>query len=438
MIFRMKTLLHKRVILIVAFIIFVIGHTINVYADIIINILAVNGTNQTKEKKISQYLPKELTRDDILDTAGLNVDYDVEKGAFYVYGTVRLGPKQTKTFKIRVRDVWKINKKEINDIKVQIEESLKRIKGTKFYKVGQIKKESMFHQLDYILQEQEKYADDIEKRIDNYRIYSKEVERIRNNALSVAYWRAKLPSKEKRKTINFVVEIENPYNVPYKIDKRYYLPSEVKPEHFIDTFGFDVRYDAKRGQPYLIKEEELKPKEKKKYVFEIIDIWHIPQESIENLKDRTRYAYKLLEHTEYADSAKYLVNDIKKNLEAIEKSQEKKRNVNEHISAYRVNLKRFNRAKKDVETLESVLNAVRAELERSKLKNVLNRIRMFRGIADVVRSVFKKPAENTAWKLITGIVILVGVLTVIHFAIWAKRSKDVKIEDEEEEDEKEE
>src|SRR5690349_19477352 len=77
-------------------------------AELNINILAVNGTNQPRDKEIHYSLPKELSAEDILDTAGLKSDYDVNAGAYVVSGTVSLGPKETKTFKVRIRDVWKV------------------------------------------------------------------------------------------------------------------------------------------------------------------------------------------------------------------------------------------------------------------------------------------------------------------------------------------
>jgi len=45
-----------------------------VSADVIINILSVNGTDQTKEKEISSKLPREITPEDVLDAGGLNVE----------------------------------------------------------------------------------------------------------------------------------------------------------------------------------------------------------------------------------------------------------------------------------------------------------------------------------------------------------------------------
>jgi len=401
-------------------------------ADLNVAVLAVNGTETQKEKEINHTLPKELTADDIVDTAGLELDYDIDKGAYFVHGKVSLGAKETKTFKVRIRDIWQVDEEDVEKIKKEIDSSLERIQNTDYYETGKIKKESLLQRLDYVVNEQKRFADNIERRIDKFRTYAKEIDKIRGHAFSVAYWRSKPPSAENGNTVRFIIEVENSSkDSPKKIDAKHYLPSEVKPEHLVETQGFTVRYDVVTGTSYLIKEEELQPEEAKRYEIEIIDIWNIAQQEIDSLKDRARAAYKLLEPTKYVESAGYLVANIKKNLENVEVSQTKKRPVAKHISAFRVNTKRFESAEKDVEALEELLSAVRENLERSQLKNVLHKIRSLRTIADIAASIFKKPAVNTAWKIIASVVIFVGIITIIHFTLWGRRSKATKVEQEE-------
>jgi len=95
------------------------------------------------------------------------------------------------------------------------------------------------------------------------------------------------------------------------VNPKFYLPSEVKPEHLVDLKGFEVEYDALKGQSFLTREETLKPSEIKQYSISIIDIWKINEGEIDNLKNRTREIFSLLENTEYVDSAKYLTKNIK-------------------------------------------------------------------------------------------------------------------------------
>jgi hypothetical protein len=398
-------------------------------ADLNINILAVNGTDASKEKEIKYRLPKELSADDIVDTNGLDLDYDVNAAVYSVSGKVNLGPKESKTFKVRIHDVWHVEDKQVKDIKDQIDDSIKRIQGTEYSTVGDARKQGLLQRLDYIVDEQTKYADDIETRMDRYRVYSKELEQIRKDALSVSYWRTKPPEAVDHKLLKYIIDIENPYkNKELKTTNKYYLPAEVKPEHLVDSQGFSIRYDPDKGQSYLSKEEDLKPQEKKRYEVTIMDIWSVAQTDIDNLKERSRKAFKLLENSEYKDSASYLIENIKVSLEKVEESQKVERDIKGHIGAYRVNSKLYESALSDVEALEDLLNALRENLERSKVKNVLQKIKSVRSLADIAESIFgTKPSINNTWKIITAVVIFVGILTLVNFVVWSNRSKDLKL-----------
>jgi len=406
------------------------GFAENVY----LNILAVNGTEVAKEKQIHQFLPKELTAEDIVDAGGLDVDYDVSEGAYFVHGKVNLAPKETKTFKVLISDVWRMEQEDIENIRQQVDLSLKQLEDTEYFETGQIKKQSLLQRIDFLVQEQEKYADDIEKRIDSFRIYGPELKDIRNSATSIKYWRSKPPSLEEADIFYFIIELENTSDEKSQISKqRNYLPKEVKPEHFVDLQDFELRYDAAKGNSYLIKEEDLQPGETRRYSIGIIDVWNIKQTEIDNLKDRARYAYKFLEPTGYVENANYLMASIKKKLESIEESQALEKNINEHISVYRSNTKNFASAQKDVEALESLLEVVREDLKRSKVENVLQKIKGLQSVSDIAQNMLKKPEPSKAWTIIIVIVSFVGIYTLIHFSIWAMRSKNAPKEESTEE-----
>jgi hypothetical protein len=402
-----------------------------VFADLYINILAVNGADAPQTKEINHALPKEVSKEDVIDADGLDLEYDVNEGYYYVAGNAKLEAKKTKTYKVRIRDVWKIDPNIIEDIKEEINLNLIRIKDTEFYDSGEIKKESLLQRLDFITKEQEKYADDIEKRIGRYRIYESELTKIRQNALSIKYWRTRPPTPEEADVFTFVIEQENPNKEEAAtITPKHYLPKEVKPEHFVELQGFDVRYDALKGKTYLTKEEKLQASQKKRYDIGIIDIWFIKQYDLDDLVERTDKTLELLKNSEYMDSANYLAEGIYKNIIFLNDSQKVRRNINDHISAYRTNLKLYEDTVEDVEALEQLLVEIRKDLERSKVRNVLNKVSWLKSLTKIIETIFKKPSMNTAWKIIMGVVIFVGVYTFVHFVIWGKRSKNAIIKDE--------
>jgi hypothetical protein len=397
-------------------------------ADVIYNILAVNSTDTIKEEEVKLFLPKEIRMEDVVDAAGLKVDYDVQENLYFVTGKVSLEPKESRTLKVKLKDVWKIHEQDIQEIKEQVDLSIERLKDTEYYDLAKVKKESLMQRLDFIVDQQKKVSGDVEKRIDQYRTYLTEVEDIRSNSMSVKYWRAQPPTKDTTKTVEYFVRMENEGPKPVNTaEQKYYLPSEIKPENIVDLQGFDIRYDEQKGASYLTRSEDLAPGEVKTFQITLADVWNIDPSNIENLRERTRKAFKLLEKTEYSESAKYLVDNVKEKLEVIELAQAQQKDMKGHISDYRYNTKAYQEALKDVESMESLLEAVRENLERSKLKNVLEKIRSLRSIVDLAKSVFKKPHVNTAWKIILGIIIFVGILTTIHFAIWGKRSREAKL-----------
>jgi len=402
-----------------------------VCADIIINILAVNGTDTAKEKQIEELLPKELKQEDIIDSAGLEIKYDVDTGSYAVVGSVQLEPKESKTLRIRVRDVWIIQPQDIQAIRDQIELNSERVEGSEFAQTAAIKKESLLKRLDYILNEQENSADNAGQRIDRYRIYEKELNEIRDNAVSIKYWRSKPPSPEEANVFRLILQAENPS--PDKAitkEQVHYLPKEVKPEHILETAGFEVRYDALKGQSFLWKEEELQPGEKKRYEISIIDIWKIKQQNIENLRDRTRDTFRFLENTPYKDSAEFLVASIKKNLESVDLSQSLEKDIAQHIMDYRSNIESYGQAEKDVQALEELLEVVREKLVRSRLENVLEKIRSLKNVNDVAKALFEdNPLMNEGGKTIVYIIIGLAGLIIGAFFYWLRKSKDIKIEE---------
>ncbi len=93
---------HKRVLTAIAAFFLYLGMHSVVFADVYINVVAVNGTSANKTSSIKFDLPGELTAEDILDTNGLQLDYDVDDANYFVYGDVTLNPKESKTFRIHL------------------------------------------------------------------------------------------------------------------------------------------------------------------------------------------------------------------------------------------------------------------------------------------------------------------------------------------------
>ena len=184
------------------------------YADIYINVVAVNGADAPKTSSLKFDLPGELSAEDILDASGLQVDYNVEDANYFVYGDISLKPKESKTFRIHVKDKWTVTPDQVAQIKKEIDQGYEALGKPHDLTKADILKTRLDNKIDYIVNLQSTNADSVDKRIDAYRAYVKELKRIQNSALDVDYWRSDPGKQEQPKLIHLSIDVKNPTNKP--------------------------------------------------------------------------------------------------------------------------------------------------------------------------------------------------------------------------------
>lgn len=429
--------LHKffslKIFIVIVFIGFVTyAHAQNLY----INLVAVNGAEIAKDTPIKYYLPTELKVEDVINTGGLKLEFDIEKSQYYVAGSSTLQPKESKTFKLEVRDVWKIDTNAIDILKEQMEKNLVLLENTPSYDSAVIMRNGMIEKLEYILKRQEQFASDIERRIEEYRANLDALAEIKENAFNLEYLRSGSVSGEKEGTVKMVIEVENPMaEQSKKIMQKHYLPKEIRSMDIVDAQGFDVRYDTQKKQTYLTKEEEFLPGEKKRYIILLKNTWYIPKPLLDSTENRTKKAVDGIVKSEegkgYEKSANFLSSKILSALGQIRSSQEIKQDVKDGIGTYRVNVARYREAEQTLKELERLLSIVTAqrmkkleELDKSKVTNVLSKIKALRGITELSKALFgTRPTITATWRIIWGTLLFVAFFTSLHFFTWRARSK---------------
>jgi hypothetical protein len=402
-------------------------------ADVIISALAVNGSDKFVEKDVQFSLPGEIKPDDVLDAAGFQVDYDLGSSGYILRGKVGLEGKESKTFKIRVRDVWNFTPEEAVQIREEIDEGYKEMGGeNKNEGNGELQRQKLVNQLEYVLEEQKKVTGTVEDRINNYRNHAQSLQDIRSRARQLDYWRTDANDPEEEKTVTFKVTIENPTDKTKRLKNQQYLPPEVKPEFIKDLNGYELRFDEKKGRPFIFKEEDIAPKEKKEDAITIRDKWYIPENDIKYLRDQSIYNNEFLAKSPYGKTAKMLTDEVLNYLDLISALQKTPQpDIDQHIGAYRINKERYDKAKQNLANLEKLLARYRVDLEKSKIKNVMQRMQSMKSLARVSQAIFdKKPTVNAAWKIIAGVMIFLGLFSVFHFVTWFMRSaREKKLED---------
>lgn len=401
--------------------------------ELSLNLIAVNSSEtESKDVDVKYLLPKELEPSDVLDSGELKVDYDVDKMVYYVTGKVHFEPKESKTFKIRVNDVWVITPEEISVLKQNMDGNLSLIENNKdLYPNAKRERDKLFEQLDVILVQQQSYADNIERRIEQYRAYSGIVEKIRKRIYDPNYLEKEAQAEDlgdEGKTIKLVLSVKNPSNdIEKTVKQKHLLPVEIREEDIIDKQGFDVRFDEKKGKSYLSKEDVFKPGEEKKYEIILKDVWRFPVNKLDPMEKRAKVAIEEMKGSAYAESGQYLFDEVEKNIELIRETQNRELPPDEHIGIFRTNEKRYEDVKQSVERIEQMLAIVKAkkleELEGSKVKNILKRLQALRGLQALSEAIFKKGISVTmTWRIIGAAIAFIAFFTTYHFFIWAGRS----------------
>ena len=173
-----------------------------------------------------------------------------------------------------------------------------------------------------------------------------------------------LTQKIERPHVYMKVAVTNPSkDKVQKTEVKSYLPIEITPNDIISTDGLEVLFDKEKKCYYLYKKEvSLEPAKIKVFSIELKDIWFIPEEEIESLKNQTKF---FLDKTEkkYYNDAKEISDKIFEKLENVIKTQEKAEegSVKDKIVIYRQNQAVIKEVKEEIEKLKNLTKKVKKQ-----------------------------------------------------------------------------
>ena len=252
------------------------------------------------------------------------------------------------------------------------------------------------------------------------------------------------------------IRVENPskteaQTVPLKV----YLPKEVNPKtDIMDLGGLKLNYDAATGTYYVHGEVPLGPGESVNKAVEMKDVWVQSEEELSAKLEEAKDTARQLEGTPYEEEGEALVSEVKKKIEQILKKQEETaNNPGERIRTFRDGVQSLASVEQDIsqlgqlkleasvgETLKKDLSAKKeesgeasAEKEREKGKEASAKesdsesegaestIPVGAGAdepPETVAPLGRSISMTTAWQIIFGILIFLGVLSAVAFMSW--------------------
>jgi len=161
----------------------------------------------------------------------------------------------------------------------------------------------------------------------------------------------------------------NPASVTNKVVIREFLPSGIGRAEVIDPAGMEVKYERVRGAYYLYAEESLPPAGTIEYNVILKDIWTIPQEEIDGLRNQAAEVAKELMKTDVRESAATLKREADEFIAQVEERQGKYKiggavTAAAHIKSFEKTQELYNKAREKVGELENQANTYVIKLNR--------------------------------------------------------------------------
>ena len=397
-------------------------------SDVKFKVLAVNPSeSQSIKTVITQALPPEIDpATDIIDKAGLEVHFDNENKIYLLTGEVELKPRETKTFEVRIRDVWKITPDQTEETKKNLEDQINALKNTKYYDTAKLLYEKAQEGIDRILEEQSRPVG-MKQHIELYRAHVQQLQDIQANALSLGAMR-KL--EEEKKTgvaeARFLITAENPSAEPKTMTVRSELPKEITAEDILEKQDFNLLYDQAQKAYILEKQDQFAAQETKKYIITIRDIWRVPDQEIKFTQEQTEKLLELFKDSpfaKYAEEQGKIILEILSGISKVQAELDSSLALEDRMRAFVLNSQQMNVVKAKLRNLQQLIPEVGLKKNEPEiLKKLQQFVKKLAETKDVVLVAMGfRPDAPATWWLIIGILAFMGIIITVFYFVWLKQ-----------------
>ncbi len=395
------------------------------FAIVRAKVVVVNPSEtQRQNLPVEYYLPPEISREDVLETHDMSVEYDVSKGLYYVTGKVELEPQEARTLEISIRDIWRIDEEEFEKAYELLDrkEELLEQGGEYADQVERIARD-LRDEIDEIVSRQQSARDDIERRMRMFSGNRQQLESIRNRifALEDIARRGDEGVSERDQSITLVLSAENRQDDSRQMTVEYYMPPDIQEQHILDAAGFDIEHDPIEGRLFVTREESFAPNELKVYRLKIRNIWNIPERKLENYEEESDEILEELEGTPSYEIGKVLKSSIDRNIEMIRMSQESVTNINDLVALHSLNRQRQRNIESDIEKMQLLITEQEEE-PTHQVDKILEELEQLKIISELSERVAEY-VKASVWEIIYTIVVFVIVVTALFYILWVKHMK---------------
>ncbi|MBN1913177.1 MAG: hypothetical protein JW788_02130 [Candidatus Omnitrophica bacterium] len=151
--------------------------------SVIFRIVAVNPSkNRPQTTDVKYYLPQEVKPKDVMETGGLDLEYDAARSIYYAYkDRLELSPGEVRIFEVEVEDIWFILQSTIDDLRKRTDTIMSRLEKTEYYEKAKEIADSIYSRLNEIVASQSDETVSRETHIGIYRNNTVTVQKIKED-----------------------------------------------------------------------------------------------------------------------------------------------------------------------------------------------------------------------------------------------------------------
>ncbi len=143
-----------------------------------IHFLITNPDSKQQTVKFKAFLPEEAKPEHIIDKSGLSIEYDANAGVYFVSGNITLGPNESVTKKVEMKDIWVFSPQETKAIQKQVAGLFPVLSKTQYEAQGAVLKNEIEATLETIILRQEESYSSPQDHIVAYRENKEQMKRV--------------------------------------------------------------------------------------------------------------------------------------------------------------------------------------------------------------------------------------------------------------------
>lgn len=401
---------------------------------VVLRLRAVNPSTTTSQTvTVSSVLPKPAQPSDVMDAGGFEINYDVHNGYYAIRQTVELAPREVRTFRLELRDLWVISEEDLAALETHVARLRDLLKDTRQKATADDLAELVLRQIGAVRDRQNSAKLPEGRVVDHLRAWetNREILQHVRKDLGVmenlVFGAGKDPGAlegsaraqpeagpveftagEVTNELTLKIRMTNPTDRPLTLPIRQELPTEIGPADVLDADGLAAGFDANRQVTFVYGTGiELGPRQERVFEVRIRDRWRQDPNRVDRLTGRATNLLSMARTFKEYASITSLAQGMVAELEALRTGGTPTTVNAEYVAQARERERRM-------QTVESKILRLEELFRPQEIQRRLPAASML----DVPR-----PSTRTTWIIIYIILGFLGIFSLLFFLRWYGKSR---------------